>query len=109
MIKNIEYSLYGIFFGLLYILLIFGTRIKSGKKHNLNINIPFLFIKNGSIIILDYHIHHWLIFLIVLLLSFCYKEHFLLYFIRSFSLIWIIHGLLYNDCFCFKEIKQSIT
>jgi len=105
MIKKIEYTLYGIFFGLVYILLIFGVTIRPGKRHNLNITIPYLFIKNGSVIILDYHIHHWIIFLFILMISFLFKEQPLLYFIRSFSIIWIIHGLLYSDCFCLKVMK----
>ena len=106
--KQIEYSLYGILFGLVYILLIFGPIIKAGKPHNLNIDLPLLCIKSGMLIINNYHIHHWFLFILILLFTYFYKENEIIYFLRGFCLTWIIHGLLYEDCFDFEEFKLSI-
>ena len=108
MMKKFEFTLYGVFMGLVYILLIFGPQIRSGDKHNLNIDIPILFIKEGSVIINNYHIHHWLIFLTILMITLLFKEHYILYFIRGFSIVWIIHGLLYDDRFLFDALRDSI-
>ncbi len=108
MMKKFEFALYGIFIGLIYILLIFGPQIKSGGKHNLNIDIPILFIKEGSVIINNYHIHHWLIFSIIFFITLFFKEHYILYFVRGFAFVWTIHGLLYDDRFLFEAFKRSI-
>ena len=103
-----EYLLYGILIGLLYIISIFGTHMKSGNCHNLNFTIPCLFIKEGSIIINDYHIHHWLIFLILLFITLLLKNNNIILFIQGFSIVLIIHGLHYDDCFCFNPLNKSI-
>lgn len=103
-----EYLLYGILSGLIYILSIFGCNLKAGNCHNLNCTIPFLFIKNGSIIINNYHIHHWLIFLFLLFITLFFQNNYIVLFIQGFSVVLIIHGLHYDDCFCFNELKRSI-
>ena len=62
------------------------------------------FFINGSFYIGSRHIHHWLIFLIILIIIFSYYIFYpsnLGIFIMGFSILMILHGLSYNDCFVF--------
>jgi hypothetical protein len=62
------------------------------------------FFINGSFYIGSRHIHHWLIFLILFMIFFPYYIFYpsnLGIFIMGFSMLMILHGLSYNDCFVF--------
>ena len=62
------------------------------------------FFINGSFFIGSRHIHHWLIFFILLIFFFSYYIFYpsnLGIFIIGFSILMVLHGLSYNDCFVF--------
>ena len=60
------------------------------------------FFINGSFYIGSRHIHHWLIFLILLAILFpCFYPSNFISLLGGFSLLMILHGLSYNDCFVF--------
>jgi hypothetical protein len=97
--------LIGIIIGLLHIIITFGLTISPKTKPYININL-YPFIYESRVILFNKHIHHWLIYLI-LYISTYYINHNkysleLIYLIRSYSIVMIIHGLLYNDCFDFN-------
>jgi len=92
--------LLGILFGLIY------SKIILPKEHN---NIPKIsftldsFLYKSMIIIpiskeKALHIHHWIIFSIILLYSLYFKISDI---VKGFSFILIIQGLLYKDCMHF--------
>ena len=105
--KYLQSHLIGIVVGILYILIIFGTRLDAGSKTSVNVNI-YPFIQNSRVIIFNKHIHHWFIYLILFLLTFYIdfnsigiNDH-LLHTIRGYSVVLIYHGLLYSDRFNFN-------
>jgi len=96
-----SYNIIGAFFGLIIIILFFGN--KPGEPHKLSFNFRSL-IKNGSIYLFNKHIHHWLISLIILLITIPiqYKtNNFYISLLNGFLFIFMIHGLSYSDRFIF--------
>ena len=85
----------GLVMSYIYIKLIFGN--KEGTPVNiLDITYDFNFIKikGGSLYVFGYHIHHWIIFLI-LYQSFPNANKI----IKTFFVVMILHGLSYDDRF----------
>ena len=75
----------------------------EGQPPKYKINCDDFFI-NGSFYIGSRHIHHWLIFLVILFILISY---YIFYpsnmgkFFLGFSILMILHGLSYGDCFVF--------
>ena len=94
---NKEY-IYGIIIGILYSIFILPNNSK--KNPNIDITIyPFLY--SGMVIVpinkkKAVHIHHWIIYLLILLLSFFINIPEI---IIGFSLFLFIQGICYNDRF----------
>lgn len=99
--------LYGFLFSVLITKVFFG-KIKSGGKPNIIINIP-PFIIESKIIILNKHIHHWVIFSLILIGLVIFKKKYnnFIKFIVGFSIFMIIHGLQYDDAFNFTNKPYS--
>jgi len=89
--------LFGFIIGFLYCVITFGNK-KEGSTPNISINLP-PFIINGHIMLFGYHIHHWLIFSIIL---FCIRKY-NYNILKGFSVFMILHGLSYNDWYKFKD------
>lgn len=110
--NNLEYFILGVFFSILYIWSFFGNDIKCNSEPKIKINIP-PFIINSHLYILNTHIHHWflntiiLCFVIIIQMFYDFK---ILYLIRGFNIIQILHGLLYQDCFDFslQDINKKV-
>ena len=103
LILNIESLIAGICIGIIYCIIMFNT---CGKKPNICINrkfklLNFLEIKNSSLYIKDYHIHHWCIFILISFLMYMYGSNY--YIIYGFSLVLILQGLSYADRFEFMK------
>ena len=95
------YFIIGVLCSSICLYIFFGCEIKCNTEPNIKINIP-PFIVNSKIIIFEKHIHHWIIGLIFLFISFIISilvNSDLVYFVQSFSIVLILHGLLYQDCF----------
>ena len=92
----------GFILSLIYVNLIFCG--KCGTVPRFAPNIPGI-VSNGHIIIKNYHIHHWLIcfilLLIILILSFLNGSNssYMLFF--GGCIVFIYQGLGYDDCFNF--------
>ena len=96
----------GFIFSLLYLYICFGSEIKCHTNPKIKINIP-PFVVNSKIIINNFHIHHWLIGLMILIcicILYFFIDYNFMYFLQGFSIVLILHGLLYQDCFEF-DIK----
>jgi hypothetical protein len=99
--------LIGLIIGILHVFIVFGTNLDAGSKASVNINI-YPFIKDSRVIIFNSHIHHWLIYFILFLLTFYIDSNSigintcLLHIIRSYSIVLVYHGLLYSDRFDFN-------
>ena len=95
----------GIVFSLLYVNIVLNNKANTPPNY-IKPSIPGI-LDNGHIIICNYHIHHWIIF--VILLSICclliafHKYNDIYSFIIASSLVFIYHGLGYDDCFCFNS------
>ncbi len=101
---KLKYFLLGCILSMIWILHFFGTRLKPKTKPKIKINIPPL-IQDSHIILFNKHIHHWMVFLVVFIISsilLYFYNHKLLNIIQGYSLIQIIHGLSYNDRFDFS-------
>ena len=100
---NIQYFILGLTISSIYLYIFFGTKIECNTVPNIEINI-YPFVKKSKIYIFNKHIHHWLIggvsLLLIGILHFFYNNKWL-YFLQGFSIIQILHGLLYQDCFEF--------
>lgn len=93
--------LIGILLGVIFILIFFGCKIRCKTTPNIKINVGN-FIRNTHIYLFDKHIHHWMInlFLIIFIIfieQFYTNKYFDI--IKGFSLVLVIHGLMYEDCF----------
>tara|TARA_Y100000588_G_scaffold296579_1_gene317087 strand:- start:379 stop:696 length:318 start_codon:yes stop_codon:yes gene_type:complete len=105
MLKTISLLMYS-FLGGIFALFFSDTFIanREGQPPKFIIKWDEFFI-NGSFYIGSRHIHHWvifsllLIFLIILYLLF--PSNSLILFFGGFSVYMILHGLRYNDCFVF--------
>ena len=98
--------LYGLIISYIFTKIFFG-KIKEGKAPNILITIP-PFIKNSKVVLFNKHIHHWLIFLIILLLLIIFRKNLSKYklfleFSIGFCFYLIIHGLQYKDAFDFTN------
>ncbi len=95
----------GIIFAIIYLYFFFGTEVKCGTIPKIILNIrPF--IQNSKIYIGNFHLHHWLLGVIIIIICCFFKiinyNNKLLYFLNGFSIILVIHGLFYQDCFDFR-------
>ena len=99
------YIYIGIILSILYTRYMYGNiEPKKYPKIKLSIN-PIL--KDGHFRFFNYHLHHWILFLLLLvfLLSIKVSKEFNYNLIRlliGFSLYMIIHGLQYEDAFDLK-------
>ena len=94
---------YGIFFGIIYCNIMYGKKEKSIPTLSLNFG---SMVRNGHIYLFNKHIHHWLIFLFIMMLTFNHKlqTHIFkkyMYQIRGFCISMILHGLSYSDWYIF--------
>ena len=95
------YFIFGAGLSILFICYLISNN--AGEPPKFKIKCDDLFV-NGSFYIGSRHIHHWLIFLILLIIFFSYYIFYpsdLGIFIMGFSILMILHGLSYNDCFVF--------
>ena len=88
--------LLGIIIGIWYCYYFFG---KKGELPNLQVTFtqfdPWISVDHGIISIYGKHIHHWMIFSLLLLI-FYHLEYWNLF---AFSIIMVLHGLTYSDRF----------
>ena len=95
----------GFIFGILILYSFFGSSVKCGINPKIIINIPPLII-NSKIYIGNFHLHHWMLGIIIIFICWFLRIlnlvyiHF--YFLYGFSFALIIHGLFYQDCFDFR-------
>ena len=101
-----RYVVLGIIIGVIFVLSLFELDFVTKKKPKMKINIPLLGIKDSTVIINETHIHHWLIFTMILLMSLTNVgiDRNILEVIRGFSVVMILHGLMYADRFDFEVI-----
>ena len=99
-----RYVILGIILGLIFVLSMFELDFVAKKKPKVKIDIPLMGIENSTVIINETHIHHWLIFTIILLMSLINVgiDRNILGVIRGFSVVMILHGLMYADRFDFE-------
>ena len=108
-----RYIIWGVILGLIFILLTFELNFDVKKKPKIRINIPKITIemKDSVVMVNNYHIHHWLIFSWILLMIDVgiESQDVLKDVIKGFSVIMVIHGLMYVDRFDFNiEIIKRI-
>lgn len=99
-----RYIILGKIIGILFVLMVFGSEFVARKVPKINIDIPLIGMKESRIIIGDKHIHHWLIFIVILLLSMIDMgvDKRIIEVIRGFSITMVGHGLMYADRFDFE-------
>ena len=105
--NNLEvfYLFIGLIIGIIFILVFFGTNIEAKSTPNICINIGNI-VRNSHIYLFNYHIHHWFlnfIMLIIVQLIQNYRHIRYLDLIKGFNIVFIFHGLLYSDCFNFRD------
>lgn len=97
------FFLYGIIVSIICLYIFFGSDIKCNSEPNIKIDIPPFIIKS-KIVIFNKHVHHWIIgiiFIVILSIMHLYFDYSIMYFFQSFSIVLVLHGLLYQDCFDF--------
>ena len=92
-------TIYGMLFGIVYCNAMYGKKENSIPKFSLHFG---SIIRNGHIYLFNKHIHHWIIFLFIMILTFNHKLQTYIfkkyiYQIRGFSIIMILQGLSYRD------------
>ena len=99
-----RYIILGAIVGIIFVLLVFGNEFIAKKEPKIKIDIPLIGMKESRIIIGDKHIHHWLIFTVILLLSLIDMgvDKRMVEVLRGFCVTMIIHGLVYADRFDFE-------
>ena len=102
---NLVYLFIGIIIGLIFIFVFFGTKIKSKSMPKIKVNIGN-FVRNSHIYLFNYHIHHWFLnFIILIIIQLIQNYKNIVYFdiVKGFNIALIFHGLLYSDCFNFID------
>tara|TARA_B100000902_G_scaffold154186_1_gene150699 strand:- start:188 stop:493 length:306 start_codon:yes stop_codon:yes gene_type:complete len=99
-----RYIILGAIVGIIFVLLVFGNEFIAKKEPKIKIDIPLIGMKESRIIIGDKHIHHWLIFTVILLLSLIDMgvDKRMVEVLRGFCVTMIVHGLIYADRFDFE-------
>lgn len=101
--NTIKYNLLGFITCIIYISIFFCN--KAGTPPSVSFNIK-PFIKNSSIYIFNKHIHHWLISLNILIITIplqIFNKHpnNILCFSNGFFLMFLLHGITYDDFLTF--------
>ena len=99
-----RYIILGAIVGIIFVLLVFGNEFIAKKEPKIKIDIPLIGMKESRIIIGNKHIHHWLIFTVILLLSLVDMgvDKRMVEVLRGFCVTMIVHGLIYADRFDFE-------
>tara|TARA_Y100000741_G_C18226181_1_gene547920 strand:+ start:671 stop:976 length:306 start_codon:yes stop_codon:yes gene_type:complete len=99
-----RYIILGAIVGIIFVLLVFGNEFIAKKEPKIKIDIPLIGMKESRIIIGNKHIHHWLIFTVILLLSLIDMgvDKRMVEVLRGFCVTMIVHGLIYADRFDFE-------
>jgi hypothetical protein len=96
-----KWNMIGLILGFIFVKLIFNNN--EGEPHKLSFNFKNI-IKNGSLFIMNKHIHHWLISLVILFITIPYQincETKNVSILNGFFLLFFLHGLSYKDRFIF--------
>ena len=102
--KQWQWYVIGCMISVLWILFFFGPFHKSKENPRVKINIK-PFIKDSHLIVFDKHIHHWLIYTLVLVAAAAlnkYKPLNVLKVLQGFCFLMVLHGLSYKDRFYFS-------
>lgn len=99
-----RYIILGLIIGVIFVLSVFGKSFIAKQEPKIKIDIPLIGMKESRIIIGNKHIHHWIIFTVILLLSMINMgvDKRIVEVIRGFSVIMVVHGLMYADRFDFE-------
>ena len=96
------YFIFGAGLSILFISYLISNN--AGEPPKFKIKCDDLFV-NGSFYIGSRHIHHWFLFSGIFVGTLIFKHVFFssnfLEFLAGFSLMMIVHGLSYEDCFVF--------
>ena len=105
----LKYVFIGLMVGLIYCKLVYPMKEFGRLKY---FNFTFGPFRNGKLYIKNYHIHHWLVFLIIIILMAIallifpsqIKNYIEIYSVLiGISVIMIGHGLSYKDAFDFRS------
>uniref|UniRef100_A0A6C0J3R4 Uncharacterized protein n=1 Tax=viral metagenome TaxID=1070528 RepID=A0A6C0J3R4_9ZZZZ len=96
-----RWNIIGLILGFIFVKLIFNNN--ENEQHKLSFNFKNI-IKNGSLFIMNKHIHHWLISLVILFITIPYQikyknKHISI--LNVFFILFFLHGLTYKDRFIF--------
>jgi hypothetical protein len=87
--------LLGLIMGVVYAIIVFPGGVGCSPRLSVTCG-PF---HNGMLFINGHHIHHWMLFLLILPVSLLAQTRN----ITSFAIVMIIHGLTYEDAFQTKQ------
>ena len=88
-------ALLGALIGLLYSVIGFGAEGEAPR-----FSITFGPLHNGTLVLFNRHVHHWVVYLFIVLPTATICGH---YNTASFAVIMAMHGLTYRDRFLFQE------
>ena len=96
---SLEYYIIGVLLGIIFIQCLFCNSSGTPPKVSFEWNDYFI---NGSLYIGSRHIHHWLIFsclylFLLIPLYLLFPKSSIILISSGFSIVMIIHGLLYDD------------
>lgn len=103
MLSTLDFTFIGLILGLVYCITMF-----HGEGESPTVPVTCGPIRNGTVVLCGYHIHHWLIFSILAIACIpLLQVHEVFYSFLSFSIVLVIQGLTYKDRCNFKYNVQS--
>jgi len=97
----------GLFLGLLYVICVFGSANVPGEAPRWHPSCgskgAFLRLRDGSLYIASYHVHHWIVYIIMLPIFLVTR----LYLLVGFAIVLILQGLLYPDAFLCERVQEE--
>ena len=96
----------GFLAGLAYVAAMFGFSNIQGERPrwhpSCGTNGAILRLIDGSLYIAGYHVHHWMVYIVILLGSIATK----LYPFAGFATVMVLHGLRYSDALICKHAQD---
>lgn len=106
MLNALDYASIGLILGLAYCITMF-----HGEGELPTVHVTCGPIRNGTVVLFGYHIHHWLIFSVLGIVCVPLLQiHDIFYLFLSFSIVLVIQGLTYKDRCNFKyNVSSTIS
>ena len=106
-IDNLGLFFIGLCIGLCYVVCMFGFANVPGEVPRWHPSCgstgAFLRLRHGVLYIAGYHVHHWIVYMVLLPVFLLTR----LYLFSGFAVVLVVHGLRYQDAFLCEHVQEE--